>query len=47
MGCASSERKTPEDNRSKMLLEYLKGIDVKEVKEINANGHILKDDSDQ
>ena len=30
-----------------MLLEYLKGIDVKEVKEINANGHILKDDSDQ
>ena len=35
MGCASSDRKTEKnDNRSKMLLEYLKGIDHVPIREM-------------
>ena len=49
MGCVSSDRKNPPDDRSKMLLEYLKGVEVKEVKEVKAhqNGHISSDFPDQ
>ena len=42
MGCASSDRKTEKnDNRSKMLLEYLKGIDHVPIREMqnSMNGY--------
>jgi hypothetical protein len=35
MGCVSSDRKDPSTNqRSRMLIEYIKGIEAKPVKEI-------------
>lgn len=40
MGCNSSNRKIQHDLRSKMLVEYLKGVEIKSVKELqnSANG---------